>query len=301
MSGKRILGVLCVVSMVGMSAGAVPQPGVAQGLDLSQLGNIVQQATNELAVQINLAGRQRMLTQKMSKEALLLALKVQPEENATRLRRTMKMFDRTLKGLMKGDDELKLVPANDPAILQRLRNVQVLWDGFWPLLEELLAGDVSTAMLVGIAESNPALLAEMNDVVKMFERAAGADTAEAAVVINLAGRQRMLTQKMLKEFLLVRLAIETHENRQRALKTMQLFGDTLQALVKGDAKQGIPAPPNEQLQQQLQKVQELWSRYSAMLRKGLQDADVDLAALDALSLQTLQEMNRAVKMYEEAW
>ena len=45
---------------------------------------------------INLAGKQRMLTQKMTKEFLLFALEVDQAKNLRSLRATRNLFDRTL-------------------------------------------------------------------------------------------------------------------------------------------------------------------------------------------------------------
>ena len=58
---------------------------------------------SEYATVINLAGRQRMLTQKMSKEVLLVALGHDADANKANLRNTASLFDRTLKGLKDGD------------------------------------------------------------------------------------------------------------------------------------------------------------------------------------------------------
>ena len=59
---------------------------------------------------INLSGRQRMLSQKMSKEILLISLDYQAAENLSNLEATASLFDRTLKGLRDGDPELSLPP-----------------------------------------------------------------------------------------------------------------------------------------------------------------------------------------------
>ncbi len=60
------------------------------------------------AVIVNLAGKQRMLTQKMTKEALAVSRGLEKEEN---LKKTADLFDRTLKGLISGDAELNLPPT----------------------------------------------------------------------------------------------------------------------------------------------------------------------------------------------
>ncbi len=277
----------------------VPVSSHAQ-LDItSQLGEIVQKSTNELAVQINLSGRQRMLTQKMSKEAFLVALKVEPEKNRRNLERTMMLFERTLAGLISGDENLKLAKAPNARIAAQLGIVMDLWKKFRPLVKRVAAGDADRATLKRIARDNLPLLAEMNRAVKMFEKAAGADTAELAVVINLSGRQRMLTQKMTKEYLLAALDIDRAANLKNLQKTRALFDRTLKGLLDGDETQNLPMTTDPDIRAQLGKVMKLWNGFQPLL--GKPSTRENLVAIAHANLPLLAEMNRAVKMYEESW
>ncbi len=277
----------------------VPVPSHAQ-LDItSQLGEIVQKSTNELAVQINLSGRQRMLTQKMSKEAFLVALKVEPEKNRRNLARTMALFERTLVGLISGDEGLKLAKAPNARIAAQLGVVMDLWKKFRPLVKRVADGHADRATLERIARDNLPLLAEMNRAVKMFEKAAGADTAELAVVINLSGRQRMLTQKMTKEYLLAALDIDRAANLGNLKKTTALFDRTLRGLLDGDDAQGLPPTTDPAIRAQLEKVMKLWAGFRPLLQRPA--TQENLLAVARANLPLLAEMNRAVKMYEESW
>ncbi len=292
---KKSLPLLCLLALCAASA-----PAAAQGLDIAgQLGQIVEQSSNELAVQINLSGKQRMLTQKMSKEAFLVALGVAPEKNRENLKRTMALFERTLKGLKAGDKGLRLAVAPNAGIAAQLDKVMGLWKGFKPLVEKVAQGRTDKATLQQIAQRNLPLLREMNKAVKMFEKVAGADTAELAVVINLSGRQRMLTQKMTKEFLLIALGIDPQANRNSLNRTMALFDRTLKGLLDGDEEQNLPGTKDAKIRAQLEKVMALWADFRPLLQKAA-TADV-LKAVAEKNLPLLAEMNRAVKMYEESW
>ena len=291
-----VLSFLMAGMMIALAGGAV-HPARAQADIMSQLNAIVEQSSAELAVQINLSGRQRMLTQKMSKEAFLVALGVDPEENRQNAAKTAALFERTLKGLMQGDEALKLAPAPNEKILAQLKKVEGLWRRFKPLIEKVAAGDVSRPVLERIAKENLPLLAEMNKAVKLFEKAAGTDTAELALVINLSGRQRMLTQKMTKEYLLVALKIEPEKNRQNLARTMALFETTLKGLKDGNDI--LPPTKDPKIRAQLDKVFSLWGQFKPLLSRPA--TPENLKAIARLNLPLLAEMNRAVKMYEESW
>jgi len=241
---KRILAaaMTCAALVSGLTAAE------AQSLDImSQIGKIVEKSSNELAVQINLSGKQRMLTQKMSKESFLVALGIDPDANRANLKKTMALFDRTLKGLKNGDEGLKLAKAPNARIAAQLDVVMKLWKNFHPLVAKLASGSTQPAILTAIAQKNLPLLREMNKAVKMYEKASGADTGELAVVINLSGRQRMLTQKMTKEYLLITLGIDKQKNRANLKKTMALFDRTLKGLLDGDQAQNLPGTKDEKI------------------------------------------------------
>ena len=293
-SRRRALAALAGFSLLFSAPFARAQVSI-----MDQLADIVEKSSAELAVQINLSGRQRMLTQKMSKEALLVALGVEPERNRENLKATAALFERTLIGLKKGDKELGLAPAPNDDIARQLDVVMKLWKAFKPLVMQVAAGKTDRKLLDAIAEKNLPLLREMNKAVKLFEKAAGTDTTELAVAINLAGRQRMLTQKMTKEYLLIALGIAPERNRASLQETMALFDRTLKGLLDGDPRQGLPGTKDGKIRAQLQKVMTLWRAFRPLL--GRKPTPENLRAVAKSNLPLLAEMNRAVKMYEESW
>jgi methyl-accepting chemotaxis protein len=116
---------------------------------------------------INLAGKQRMLTQKMVKETLGL---VQGTEPIDTLKGTSILFDRTLKGLISGDSELGLSAMTDSTILAQLAGVQTLWKSFYENLGTIMnLAPETNKSLDHINGHNVELLKEMNKAVGMFE------------------------------------------------------------------------------------------------------------------------------------
>ena len=78
-------------------------------------------------------------------------------------------------------------------------------------------------------------------------------------VLNLSGRQRMLTQKMSKEYCLIAADIEAAANRENLKKTMQLFETTLEGLKSGDDATNLPGTTNKRIVKQLDKVAEIYT------------------------------------------
>jgi len=121
-------------------------------------------------------------------------------------------------------------------------------------------------------------------------------------VINIAGRQRMLTQKISKESLGVCNGIQKPEILQ---KTSELFQKSLSALIYGDVKLKILPISNDAIKSQLLKVKRLWEPFQASIStiaKNRADSTQALIAkkfINANNITLLKEMNKAVKMFEE--
>ncbi len=253
---------------------------------------------HETAVQINLAGKQRMLTQKMTKEMLFIARGISVEANQAQLKKTATLFETTLDGLVVGNPDLGLPPTEDPAIVQQLAKVKNLWADYKKYVEAALAGNLTHAMLVDIERLNMPLLREMNKAVEMYAKAGGSTIDPTlAHVINLAGKQRMLTQKMTKELLFIANGVHPEKNRAELQKTVALFDRTLKGLMQGDRELGLPGTKDPQILAQLKEVQQIWQQYKPILdRADVTDAALEKAA--RLNLELLRAMNKAVKLFE---
>lgn len=262
----------------------------------------------EYGVVLNLSGKQRMLSQKMSKEAMLIALDVDTEKNLDNLAKTAALFDKTLKGLRNGDADLRLPPTTSDRILRQLDKSAEAWTEYHKIIQEILAKkSVSPEQVKAIAAQNLLVLKEMNNCVKLYENDASQSGLKAdpelAVTINLSGKQRMLSQKMSKEFLLIAYGQDVEDNRLNLLETYTLFERTLKGLLDGDETLGLPGTKQEPIRQQLQTVQNLWQPFKTQMESGVDTKDAIsremIAKVAENNLPLLQEMNKAVEMYEQ--
>lgn len=156
---------------------------------------------------INLSGRQRMLSQSMTKD--LLAYTAEPtDENWATLDKSAKLFDSTLKSLQNGgsvqlsDTESAMLPAPDSAeLLARLNVVAGTWGEYQSAINDARAKtDLSFDAIDNVVSFTPEAIAAMNRVVVRAQQLD--DQSQAAQVVNLVGRQRLLTQRIVAEALL---------------------------------------------------------------------------------------------------
>lgn len=256
-----------------------------------------EKTSKQMAVKVNLSGKQRMLTQKMMKESLLIALDIESQKNKKHLEISVALFEKTLKGLQEGDKSLGLTKTSNKNILKQLKKVTVLWNDFKPNLVSIYRDGTNIGILQNISSQNLPLLAEMNKVVGLYETNSGIDLNELAIVIGLSGKQRMLTQKMTKELLLIAEGIDEAKNKDNLNKTITLFDKTLKGLVEGDAELGLAKTNNKKILTQLAEVQNLWGEFKPVVEKAETTVD-SLKKVAELNLLLLNAMDKAVKMYE---
>lgn len=193
---------------------------------------------------INLAGRQRMLSQKMSKEVLALNL---GNGEVDTLKATIQQFDKTLEGLINGDKTLNLPSTQVPIIRSQLQQVKELWRSFRENITIIVetAGKKNEGMLY-LQENNTKLLNLSNAVVVAMEQAGLPPS-----YVNLAGRQRMLSQKLAKELFLLNLGMGDEKELKQSINE---YRQTVLTLLSGDSTQRMEGVKNLQVRGELDAV-----------------------------------------------
>ena len=99
-------------------------------------------------------------------------------------------------------------------------------------------------------------------------------------VINIAGKQRMLSQKISKETFFI---VYRHTNDFRELNTaVNLFESSLKDLLYGNESKGIYAPQNERIKVKLEEVMHFWLPFRSEVEKlkaGIEEVRPDMEVL----------------------
>ncbi|WP_300669166.1 methyl-accepting chemotaxis protein [Desulfoluna sp.] len=128
---------------------------------------------------INLAGRQRMLSQKMTKEIYDYSATSDPSLTDT-IQNTAQVFDLTLKALTDSgkaplnlqQTEARQCPASTGEVRAQLLKVSSLWTTFYGHLDAIVAGGSGAgASLTWVKANNVKLLSEMNAAVVLMQDA----------------------------------------------------------------------------------------------------------------------------------
>lgn len=286
-----------VAALIAMAA---PTTIVAQ--DVSSVPAI------EAARKVNVSGRQRMLSQRMAKAACLMSRDISFASNYDQLTQAYTLFERSDVALRAGDEQLGLSPEALPDVIDALSAIDDPWANYSGLLENAVqSGTVDTGNLESLDRDSRDVLKYMNIAVFKIARAYAASVAEVplglTITIDVAGRQRMLTQKAVKEACLMVTAEDPLVYADRLGETIELFDLSLKALRDGYEDVGVIAAPTREIDRKLLEVAGLWEPVRSILDRAAEGqvlSDRDLSKVARMSEPLLQTMNEAVGLYEGA-
>jgi methyl-accepting chemotaxis protein len=126
------------------------------------------------ATAINLAGRQRMLSQRVAKEILLVS---QGIVEKSVVEKTISLFEESHHKLLNGDAALKMAPIQEEPIRRQMEKVWQLWQGYKGSLSSLI-DQPSPKALKEISERSGTVLKEMHAAVGMMAKSANQDVRD---------------------------------------------------------------------------------------------------------------------------
>ena len=286
--------------MLSVTITVADTPKPINQLDFSSLVNDFMEEDNILKKTINLSGKERMLTQNMTKLALQSSLNIQRDKSRKALKEVADLYGKTLNGFKNGDSDLGLKAATNKKVKEQIAVVEKAWKPFYEAVNKIVDGkDKDGKAIKYVVANNEELLKLSNDLVEAYESSnTSVNYLEKARlhVVNIAGRQRMLTQKMTKEKLLILKGQKEYESK--LTKTVKLFDTSLTALIKGDKSQDITKPTNEKIIKQLKVVSKLWAELKPLYEKK-KNSVKELAIIITKNGTLLREMNTMVNMAEK--
>lgn len=181
----------------------------------------------------------------------------------------------------------------------------ILWSFYASAIAYFITNpDAAGARLAEVAEVNLPVLAEMHEVVELLDKRYTDPNLppDTAHTVNVAGRQRMLSQKASKELCLMAAGVDAQANQAALAETVVQFDRALAELRAGSAANNVIAPVSDAQIQQYETVEQLWRRLKPAFDRAASRGRVDPQDLQLVVRHNdslLREMNRAVGMYTQ--
>jgi len=237
------------------------------------------QAINEhtnLALLLNVAGKQRMLSQSIAKDYFYQAQGIRPERTRREMLASLKAFSDNLNLLKR---EVK-----DEKVQEMLRFLEVSLTDYWTLAKAPFSQDNGWLIL----DYSEVLLEGSQSVVDALEAMA---SNHKETVIDLSGRQRMLAQRIAKFYIAFQAGFRDASNAKALHQAVQEFEV---------AQQQLLSDPNNtpEIVAELKRVERLWRTVKRFYE------DVEHGGLPTIVLVTTENimtsMDRVTRLYVSA-
>ncbi len=217
---------------------------------------------SDSADRIRLASQLGTLTQQVAAASCALTSDVDVEEARAILEYATKAFDRYIAALRYGDVELHVLgPETRRRTLEDIDHVEAEWQVIHEAIDAVLADghDVDSAHII---DDHNLKLLELttilaSDISSQYAHPFEISAADL-MMIEIAGRQRMLTQKMAKDACEVWTGYHAEEAKEDLKKTTTIFETSLRALRFGMPEAGLQAAPNDVIREDLDKLLARW-------------------------------------------
>ena len=176
-----------------------------------------------LSQAVDVAGKQRMYTQRMLKDYAMTGMNNTFGDPANDLKNTIDAFTEHLQSLK--------AYAKDDVTKKSLEEVETLWKPLQKTLQE----PPSIQKAVILQKDLEALLKASDDATKLFAKETGKASGE---IVNIAGRQRMLSQRMAGLYMLKVWGVKDPEFKKKLDETLKLFKTSLQTCGFFETKYG---------------------------------------------------------------
>lgn len=249
--------------------------------------------SNNSAAEVNMAGRQRMLTQKMTKEMITLSFdrslnnSAAVEVSRRSLESSIKLFETTLNALINGGTTPKTLNLNgakqalikvEGNAAEQLQKVRVQWIEFKNLLLREIETE-SEETRVAVLQKNTPLLASMNIAVGLIEKQANEKT-HLQKYFQIAGSILCI---------IIGILFNWYGNvyLRGPLKTLHT---SLDAIAKGDLSESIQSNRNDVIGDLFSSAENMRGNLAEMLQ------DLKIAALQlSQNVQSLRENTNTLK------
>lgn len=261
-------GVLALLSTLAFAAPASAEDVVKAGF-VDDIGQ---------SERMNFSGKLRMLSQRIPGAACYAHAGVKKEASSALLQAAMTEFDLIANGLENGEDSLGIIgPEQDRKVLAGLNKLHQQWDPLHAEVVDIVETGGTDAEVLHIANASHDIL----DTAKRLVVAIMAEHSDPTAVIqsdamkiDIAGRQRMLAQRISKNACLIMTGLESERALGEMAAARDIYGASVEALRFGMPEAGIIASRNPTIMEGLDNVIDLWADVQPVLDRVAAGDDI---------------------------
>jgi len=220
--------------------------------------------------------KQRMRTQVMARDALLVSMNFKNEKYLKKLIQNSKFFDDDMKKLLDKKEDILLISKVVPDYKKRILRLEETWKAFYKNIQLIGKNVHDKKALEYITQNNVLLLTDIDFILRKYmafhkssDALAKALQHKQIMLFSQIGMPRAYIQKIIKEKLLIEKEIKIIENRQNLTITINALGRLLKAFRYGDKTLELEGTTDINLLKKLTTVDDLWKTLEPLYRKEI--------------------------------
>ena len=225
---------------------------------------------------VNVAGRQRMLTQRITKAYLLIGSGIGVEKAEKQRDDAVALFTKQLAMLK--------VYAPVGGIADQLAIIEHDWKTF----RKMAMGSPNKSDAVNLVSMSDSLLARCHQVVLDIVKLSSIKETE---LVNMSGRQRMLTQRIAKFYTSQFWGVNSEESGQNLKVSVGEFEKALAKLMTSELN-------TKEISHQLERVENQWKFSKVGFQRSLDNEEYVPLLIASTMESILSKMENIVKLYE---
>ncbi len=272
---------------------------------MSELTDIVDQAESKKAEErkvLNYAFQQRMRTQWIARDALLVSMGFNPEFYQQEMLKNANLFDENLNKLLASKADIDKAKRDNKDFEQKIKDLNNTWVKFYDSVKKVSKNSKDKDGLKFIAEYNIRLL---NDVAYIFtnfiQSYNSTDKLEASMahiksmLFTQVGKPRMYINKLVKERLLIKQNINKKENQENLNNSIKSMDKLMKALKDGDKELELYGTEDRTILDKLAISQKIWEEVKLLVEKK-ELTDKEWATLIKKNEEFIKQHTKVVKL-----
>ena len=265
---KNISVLLLIAGLSSISANSNLMSGLTDIVDQAE------ETKTEKTKVLNNAFKQRMISQRMARDTLLISMNFNPIFYQKNLKKDADAFNSKFKNLVKSKEEIEMVVKKLPIFKEKIEKFKTTWLLFYKNIKTLEKDSKDKEAIHYILNKNIAILEDIDYIfsnfLKFYQSSDKLEKSMAHIKTMLftqVGKPRMYITKIVKEILLIKQNINKKENQKSLKSSIKNMDRLMKALKDGDKGLELNGTEDRKMLKKLAISQKIWEEVKTLVEK----------------------------------
>jgi hypothetical protein len=223
---------------------------------------------------LNYAFKQRMRTQWIARDALLISMNFHPNFYQKEIIKNANLFDENFHKLIKSKKDIERAKQEDSNFTRKINDINRTWEKFYSSVKEISNNRKDQKALNYIETHNIQLLNNIAYIFTNFIKSyQSKDKLEASMahiksmLYTQVGKPRMYINKLVKERLLIENNIHKEENQKNLKESIIHMDKLMLALKDGDKELELNGTEDRKMLEKLLVSQKIWEEVKKLVKE----------------------------------